>query len=545
MEEIIFENPEASNISAEDLVRMCDVEESETTLFASSNEEKKEIIADLSEIRKMIFEGGSTWIKKSALCKKFGNSINVYLTSGDLVCEKKGNIEYVSDKSTQQREKDIAEMLVTQSTKIQPTFAFEKIEKAIAEVESEIGISLAVEQKNAIATSVRMGFSYIAGIPGSGKTTVTNALVSVMKKLKIIKYTYEILFLAPTGKASKRMSECVKRPAYTIDSKILPKGKFKEKIIIVDESSMMDSNMLYFLLKKAVDCRKVIFLGDRFQLTSVGEGSVLKDICSSDLFGTYLEKCFRQSADSVNLKKAISEIMKGTYNFTEGNDFKPVSNFKGDVMEDMVNAYLSEVEENGVENVCMLVPFKKAGKCNSITLNEMIKNRLFNSSDKYLIGERVIQTVNREYAVNGDIGYVTSVTDDIITVKYEDKIVEYSIKRADEEIEMAYAMSIHKSQGSEYKVVIMCTLKEHTKTTTKNLIYTGITRAKKKAIYYYEDSVIKACGKKEASELRCTMLSHFINDLLSKKGYRRTQLNDYANNAVRELRGEAKVYKAT
>lgn len=498
----------------------------------SSNEE--EYVPSISEIKKAIFEDGNTWVKKSMLFKKFGKCIDNFINCGELVARKRGNIEYVTDVNTCTKESECAKKLVQQTFRPQYHFSSDYINEKIKESEEEYGITLAPEQREAIYTSVRCGFSYICGSAGCGKTTVLKILAKTLRKLGIVKSSFEILYLAPTGKASKRMTESTGKQAFTIDSKILPKGNFKQKVIVVDETSMMDLNMLYYLLSKTAYCRKIIFLGDRFQLSSVGNGVVLKDICKSDLFGTFLEKCYRQSANAVNLKKSIEAVMKETYLFSEGDDFVCYKDFKGDANKKLVEKYLEEVKKEGIENVALLVPYRQAGKCCSNKLNKAIRDSLLGESDEtFLRGERVMNTVNEsnKEVVNGEIGTIVEITPDSIVVSFPcakspagKRDVIFSRKDAEGMLEMAYAMSVHKSQGSEYKTVLLATLKEHKKMVTRNLIYTGITRAKDKCLFFYDSSIIKECGRKEASELRTTMLTDFIQELLSHTCMTRKQI---------------------
>ena len=502
----------------------------------------------LEEIKRDVFKDGSTWISLRSLYKKYkALDVDKHIKSKDLIIEEKGCESFATTREILSLERKCAEILSRYATFPTTYHKREEIDALIEKVEKDIGIKLADKQKDAIYTCVLNKVSYIAGIPGSGKTTVVKALIRVLGEIKEINSPItDVTYLAPTGKACNRLKESMGSKfikAYTCDHFALSKEPIG-KVVIIDESSMLNLETFEKMLEKISKeqgSKRLIFLGDRFQLTSVGAGTIFKDITQSLINGTFLEECFRQDKACKNLTSAIKEIVDCTFNFTEGEDFKLIKNPNPDkVVKGLACLYMQERLKYGEKNVALLIPFKKAGKVNSNTLNEEIIKMLTKGRklvNGFFLGERVFQNINRPYATNGEIGTIIEAKEDSVKVIFDSgngKSIPYTVANAKKELEPAYALSVHKSQGSEYQSIIVVGLKEHKFTLTKNLIYTGVTRAKKKCTFIYDTDVLSDCSK-EASEMRNTFFTDILNEELVKRGIKEKEKGEFKERLAETL----------
>ncbi|MGR5628038.1 SF1B family DNA helicase RecD2 [Thomasclavelia ramosa] len=369
---------------------------------------------------------------------------------------------------------------------------------------------LADKQKEAIESALSNTFSIISGPPGSGKTTIIDVICSYFKYYN---KNIRINLCAPTAKAAKRMFDSTGIQASTIHRllefnpadgeggfKYNEYNPLKTDILVVDEFSMVDLLMTENLLKAIPETiTALIFVGDINQLPSVDAGRVLEDMLQSKIPSTLLNKIYRQQEDSTLLQKALDFSKEKSIELADTKDFFFYSE-KNElaIQEGVVNLFISEVEKYGIENVALLIP-QNEGTFGVNTLNcliqEKLNPKLFDTTPelrsgrrKFRIGDRVIHTVNEDNhnVFNGMVGTITNIeigdkdfdTEDTIIVDYgEDELSEYHRDRFDN-IKLAYAMTIHKSQGSEYKSVIMILHMANRFMLTKKLVYTGMTRAK-------------------------------------------------------------------
>lgn len=397
------------------------------------------------------------------------------------------------------------------------------VDEEIINIENEDGISLAENQKEAIRQAVNSGILVITGGPGTGKTTTINTLIKVFEKLK-----KKIILAAPTGRASKRMTEATGKEAKTIH-RLLEMGYSDDTegmlfqrnednplpadVIIIDEVSMVDIILMNSLLKAISRGTRVIFVGDVDQLPSVGAGNVLKDIIDSQVIKVVrLNEIFRQAGESMIVVNA-HKINQGEYPILnhKNKDFYFISRNKN---EDILNTIIGVVKErlpkhykfDPIRDIQVLTPMKK-GDVGTLNLNKELQNYL-NPPDKYKkekelrekifrVGDKVMQIKNNytlkwtsldidaeeqqgEGVFNGDIGYVQHINteDQEITIFFDDnRSVVYNYSQLDE-LELAYSITIHKSQGSEFPVVVMPVTWGPPMLLTRNLLYTAITRAK-------------------------------------------------------------------
>lgn len=374
--------------------------------------------------------------------------------------------------------------------------------RALEWVQGILKIDLAAEQSTAVAQAVSEKVQVITGGPGTGKSTITKAILAITSKL-----TSKIMLAAPTGRAAKRMTEITGKKASTIHSLLefdFTTGKFKRNrespldcdLLIVDEASMIDTYLMYGLLKAVPDHARLVLVGDINQLPSVGPGNVLKDIINSKSISvTLLTEIFRQAAGSRIVTNAHM-INRGA--FPEIRNHSDSDFFFMDVekSEDVMGTIVALVAErlprkygfDPFNDIQVLAPMKR-GVIGTENLNVVLQEKLNGRKDslqyggkKFSIGDKVMQLKNdytRE-VFNGDIGRITDIdaTEQEMLVKIDDRDVVYEFSDLDE-LTLSYAVSIHKYQGSECPCVVIPVHTSHFKLLTRNLLYTGVTRGKK------------------------------------------------------------------
>lgn len=393
------------------------------------------------------------------------------------------------------------------------------------------GRKLHCHQRDAVRMVCNNNFSVLTGGPGTGKTTVLTAINYVLHQLNP---KTSIVFTAPTGKAARHITEATGEHSSTIHKKMglgynLEKAEiFYEDILFVDESSMNDIELTATLLKAIPDGRKVVFVGDKDQLPSVGPGAVLRDLIASAVIPvTMLTHTFRQDQKSM-LFTNICNIREGRPVFNDGDDFHSICLPDGDQNENAISLikklYIQEVAKYGAEEVVVLLPYRKAGICSNL-MNNLLQPlinkqpngyRHRNEADRYTLfftkGDYVMQLENREECANGEVGTVIAVSAAGVDVKFTDGTVHYSPSDLDQ-LALSYSMTIHKSQGSEYKSVILCMLDNHNAMLQRNLLYTGITRAKKECTVIYQQNALVTACKTLADANRLTMLKEKLQDI--------------------------------
>ena len=381
------------------------------------------------------------------------------------------------------------------------------LEKKIAAIEKKDKIELDKMQKDAVFQAVQNGIMIITGGPGTGKTTTINTIIQIMES-----EGFDILLAAPTGRAAKRMSETSGMEAQTIHRMLEIDGgsldddrggmhfernetkPLEADVIIVDEFSMVDIYMLNALLKAIVPGTRLIMVGDVNQLPSVGPGNVLKDMIKSEFCNVVkLNRIFRQAAES--------QIVTNAHKINDGEqisldnknmDFFHLERSAG---KDVINVTVQLIMKNlppyvdaTSYDIQVLTPMQR-GVVGAANLNLLLQQALNPSGPSlnrggytYRQGDRVMQQRNNydKDVFNGDLGYIREVDTEERTLKvdFDGKWVEYDVTELDE-LTLAYATTIHKAQGSEYPIVVMPVLMTHFVMLQRNLIYTGITRAKK------------------------------------------------------------------
>lgn len=493
-------------------------------------------------ISSALSQTGSTWISLENLkAYLVQHKISIDFINAAIVANKV--IHYVDEKKRSwlttsyynQLEDDIAQNIMrilycNSST----TYEESRIRAIVHEFEQceNDGRHLHKHQIEAVIMVVNNGFSVLTGGPGTGKTTVLSAITYVLRH---IEPNVKIVFTAPTGKAARRISESTGEPALTLHKKLhlgYDESKegvtFLEDILFVDESSMNDTYLTATLLRAVAKNRKVVFVGDVDQLPSVGAGAVLRDIILSGCVPvTHLTHTFRQD-NSSTLYENICNIRNGLAEFKSGKDFNPIcldtSVSEKEIENIILNIYKKELAKYDCEDTIVLIPYRRKGICsNAINAKlQLLANpkrygyRHHNKKDDHTLffmeNDLVMQLENRNECSNGDVGRIRSVTPNGITVSYIDGTVHYGLNELDQ-LALAYATTIHKSQGSEYKSVIMVLLNCHETMLSRNLLYTGVTRAKEKCTVIYQQKALEMAIATIAEASRITMLKEKLRTM--------------------------------
>ena len=427
------------------------------------------------------------------------------------------------------QEEDTARV-IAKMLKRKPT-DFPDLDNYISSVQKNEEIKLSERQINAVKMCMKNPLSIITGGPGTGKTTVLKVILSVYQSLFPGK---EILLAAPTGRAASKMAESTGYPnASTLHSALGIDGEIDEyekstvlsaDFVIVDEASMVDMKLAYRLFNSIGSTTKVLLVGDVDQLPSVGAGNVLHEIISSNYVPvTVLDMVFRQKVTSRIAMNAYN-IKQGNANLLYGNDFGFIPAEDTATAANIIEQeYQKNVQQYGLERVQVLTPFRMKTETGSMQLNKTLRDLVNPCRDKRLevqqgsrsfrYNDKVMQTKNLNEISNGDIGFVTAIDkgeNETVTVTFsENRMKRY----ADDElncVDLAYAITIHKSQGTEYDCVIIPVLSAFYVMLRRALIYTAITRAKKKVIIVGQKKALFMAIHKNDNLKRNTALAERI-----------------------------------
>lgn len=402
----------------------------------------------------------------------------------------------------------------------------------------ETGVEYDEVQLQAIEEAIRSKVMVLTGGPGTGKTTTTQGVIAALKHMGM-----RILLAAPTGRAAKRMSEATGMEAKTIHRllEFNPKDGYKRNdenplegdALIVDECSMIDIVLMNCLMKAVPCSMRVVFVGDIDQLPSVGAGNVLRDLIDSKKIPVIrLTRIFRQAQTS-RIVMSAHAINQGRFpdisNGKETDFFFIQQEDAEKAAEDIVNLVknrLPKAYSQKTSQIQVLTPMQR-GVVGAANLNMALQNALNPSPTalnrggySFRQGDRVMQLRNNydKEVFNGDLGYIESVDTEerTLMVNFEDRLVEYEASELDE-LTLAYATTIHKSQGSEYPIVVMPVLMTHYVMLQRNLIYTGITRAKKICILIGSKKALSFAIRNMSVLKRNSKLKERLNPELAKK----------------------------
>lgn len=393
---------------------------------------------------------------------------------------------------------------------------------------------LAERQREAVSKSLQSGMLVITGGPGTGKTTVVQAIIRLAEQEGL-----RILLCAPTGRAAKRLSETTERKAKTIHRLLVPEGfvgrrqifEYNETkllpadLVIVDEVSMLDMEMLYHLLQALSPRCRCILVGDADQLPSVGAGAVLHDIIQSEILPVVrLQTIFRQKEGGRIVTNA--HLINGGRLpvVNEDEEFRFVEIEREEQGADVIcRLYAAETAETGDKFAVQVLSPMYKNPCGVDNLNAVIQSAV-NGPQKgkgehkmgtmiFRTGDKVMQKQNNydKGVFNGDIGEIFAVQDDIVYVRYPEQDVKYEGQEIDE-ITLAYAVTVHKSQGSEYHTVIMTLVNSHGIMLQRNLLYTAVTRAKRKVILVGTNAALRTAVQNMRTSRRFTLLTQRLRE---------------------------------
>ncbi len=396
------------------------------------------------------------------------------------------------------------------------------------------GMQLDKTQRESIKIGTTEPLFIITGGPGTGKTTITRIIAQTHNEAAGKSST---VFLAPTGRAARRITESTGFEAQTIHSRIgigvsdegmlrcarpeHGRERITDSLVLVDESSMIDLWVMDDLLASLDNC-SIGFIGDADQLPSVGCGSVLRDmIASKRIPYIQLDHIHRQADEAMNICLNAKAVREGRTDLTQGGDFFIFEESGMEETEEkMLSLYMQDIERYGIDNVKCLCPFKK-NPSGAYSLNTKIQEEVNHSTSKGVPimngmaikeGDLVMQLKNRSEASNGDIGKAISAGGGSVSVDFGTSTVTYPEEDARLELTLAYATTVHKSQGSEYKSVIMCVGKYHSLMLRRNLLYTGITRGIDKVAIVGSIEAVEAAIKNNSVERRNSMLRELIEE---------------------------------
>ena len=476
-------------------------------------------------------------------------SVDEFLDVAELSLYGMDGESYIMTNDVAEAEDNIAKRIYSLSERV-AAISVSDISSLIHKTESSLDIVFANNQREALYAALENGVMVLTGGPGTGKTTVIKAMISIFNSLGL-----EAVLAAPTGRAAKRMSDATGEEAKTVHRMLEmertaddgmrfcrnARNPLSESVVIIDEASMLDlelTSALLFAMKRGA---RLILIGDSDQLPSVGAGNVLADIIASDRVKTVrLTEIFRQSEESLIITNAhkINNGEQLVLKSTDGDFFFVKRERESDIAETIATLISERLPRRyGAaikDNIQVITPSKK-GFGGVETLNGALQARLnppaklkrekSSHGTVFREGDRVMQVVNnyeieweRFGAVgiglfNGDIGVIEKIdlSDEVMSIRFDDKVAEYSFDLLDE-LELAYAVTVHKSQGSEYPVVIIPMYHCAPMLMTRNLLYTAVTRAKEMVIMVGRPEITNVMVKNNPEILRYTTLKHKICD---------------------------------
>lgn len=504
-------------------------------------------------------DNGHTCLPADKLCKAAAQLLGVELETiqdavyglcrnFQLVSESFGEKEFIFLNRQHLSEEYIAARMLSMLRS--PPNAIGGADLQIREIEEAKGIQYAGKQKEAISAALNQGVLILTGGPGTGKTTTLNAIIQILKRSG-----ERVLLAAPTGRAAKRMSELTGEEAKTIhrmlqvdwdehDEPVFTKNErnpLECECLVIDELSMVDSYVFESVLRALPLSCRLILVGDSDQLPSVGAGNVLGDLISSGLFPTVqLKEIFRQSMESLIVLGAhrivdgkLPELRRRDSDFFFLSQQEPAEAAKlivGLCSQRLPKSY----GYSPVTDVQVLCPGRK-GELGTVELNKQLREAI-NPPRKgkpevkingalFRLGDKVMQIRNDydlpwtrdddesgEGVFNGDMGVVMEIDKPggVLHVRIDDKDVLYDFERAGNELEPAYAVTVHKSQGNEFTAVVIPVLKPPLQLCYRNLLYTGVTRAKQLLILVGQQGVVEAMIENDRKTRRYTGLARFL-----------------------------------
>ena len=477
-------------------------------------------------------------------------AVDAQLEMGGLICRRFGGKEYIYDTAADKQEKYIADKMLLLD-KLCPAVDAGDMDRFIRREEAEQGMTYASEQKRAICDALSHGVMVLTGGPGTGKTTVVHALLHIFSSMDM-----SVALCAPTGRAAKRLSESTAMEAKTIHRLLEMEfeegsghGRFRrneqdlldEAVIIVDEASMVDNALMCSLCKAIKPGARLILIGDADQLPSVGAGRIMGDIIDSGRFATVrLTEIFRQARESLIVTNAHA-INEGNYPdlTVKNNDFfylyRRTDREIAETVVDLCKTRLPRTYGKATEGGIQIITPSRKGEAGTENLNRLLQASL-NPPEKgkrelkfretvFRVGDRVMQTKNNydiewectdgtdqtagSGVFNGDIGTVVFIdtADREMVVRFDEREATYTGEMLDE-LEHAWAVTVHKSQGSEYPFVIVPMYGAPPLLLTRNLLYTAVTRARRMVILVGREDIVRTMVSNNRQSMRYTGLAY-------------------------------------
>lgn len=455
------------------------------------------------------------------------------LAMGQLCADDYGGETYVYTLQAYEEERGVAER-IREMAAYTPPKPRRHVELFLDRWQESCQFQLAEGQREAVSQSLQSGMLVITGGPGTGKTTVVQAIIRLAEQEGL-----RIVLCAPTGRAAKRLAETTERKAKTIHRLLVPEGfaggrqvfeynetkQLPADLVIVDEVSMLDMEMLYHLLQALSPHCRCILVGDADQLPSVGAGAVLHDIIQSEILPVVrLQTIFRQKEGGRIVTNA--HLINGGRLpvVNEDEEFRFVEIEREEQGADVIcRLYAAETAEAGDKFAVQVLSPMYKNPCGVDNLNAVIQSAV-NGPQKgkgehkagkmtFRTGDKVMQKQNNydKGVFNGDIGEIFAVQNDIVYVRYPEQDVKYEGQEIDE-ITLAYAITVHKSQGSEYHTVIMTLVNSHGIMLQRNLLYTAVTRAKGKVILVGTKAALRTAVQNVRTSRRFTLLAQRLRE---------------------------------
>ncbi len=477
-------------------------------------------------------------------CDRAENAYHMLISEGRVKYTVFGGVTYAYTSDAYNAENFIANKL-TVLDNLCPKIDYDDIERFIDREEIRSSIKYAPQQRQAIVEALESGVMILTGGPGTGKTTVVRALLGIFERMDM-----KVALAAPTGRAAKRMSEATSCEAKTVhrllemeygegETAVFMRDErnfLDENVIIIDEASMIDSALACALLKAVKPGSKVIFIGDADQLPSVGAGNVLRDLIASERFSTVrLNVIFRQAEKSliVTNSHAINDGVCPNLSVKDNDFFFLPRENNRDIaltIADLCKNRLPKTYGADTVNRIQVITPSRRGEAGTDNLNMILQEKL-NPSEKgkreyrhrertFREGDRVMQTRNNydlEWecgnrsgvgVFNGDIGIVKEINrpEQYMLISFEERLVTYDFSLLDD-VDHAYAITVHKSQGSEYPIVIIPMYSCPPMLMTRNLLYTAVTRAENMVILVGREEYVRKMVENNRQSMRYTGLA--------------------------------------